>query len=312
MHKDTNTMKTGELANLLFFTQSAIEKDDGLANTRLDALPGQTALGQISFQGKPHALRSFTLSSLLALWRAPALEECRCRRCGSRRLFLYGFGGFGLHFHSSATLHCPFCHETRQERDYDRWISRQGFLSLFRFAKGLAEKDAALPDGLPGDEVCARLLALRDADLLDPAHPIEEESLAAAGVKAPVLSGHGAWSVEAARARAQFMTPEFHIHFLAQRADIVVERRRIADDMEKELATLNKCPTIRMRFKKGLLSEEEYSALRKRKYELTAALAPERQGLDFDRAIVVEAEKTLGRALSQDERTALLEVFGSL
>ena len=304
-------MSSSDLAELLFFTRAAVEADSALSAVRIEGPLahgfGLARMPQRADWANPAPL---TIAGLYRVWDNPE-ASLPCQRCGARRLFLDASAGATHRLIAFVHLLCPFCRETNH--------GQEETFTLFKTVRNVcvqaAEADAATPSsGLPFSAAIARLRALRDADLLDPTHPLETASLAAAHVRPPVLTGHPLAAIEDARIRARIATPERIARACSLREEILAEQRRAIDEAEAALAPLRGRPGVpspKERFKRGELSLADYRAILAQKRLLAAPINTEHLRRELDDRLVRDAESGLGRILSDNERRVFLEAVAA-
>lgn len=296
------TLDVGEVASLLFFTRAAAEADQALASSRLEA-PFLPDIGRTWMQQRGNITPALSIAGLYRLW--DSYKAARpCPRCGARTLLLEAHGGGMCCFHGFVTVYCPFCRETTR---FDR--GRAPFTPARAAIVEAANADAVTPPGLPVGTALARLRELRNADLLDPVHPLEAASLKAANVTPPVLTGHPAAAIEKARALERVSSSRMMGRIHELKAQIEAEQARQVAATETELAPLRGAPgtpSPKARFKEGQLPLAEYQALLKRKRELNASISPARLQQEMHNRLFAEAGRLLGRHLTDLERSAIL------
>lgn len=296
-----------DFAENLFFTRAAVEADSALANVRIEG-PAAGPFGRARMPQKRDAPDSgtLTLAGLFRVWDDPASSR-PCRRCGSRRLFLYASAGGTSHLIVRIHRFCPFCRDTDVECEGYEGIKR--FWAVQDACRRAAEADAATPPGIPFGAAIAHLRALRDADLLDPAHPLEAASLALARVRPPVLTGHPPAAVEAARLRACCATPEAIARALAARAEALADEKRLVAEAEARRAALLGRPgepSPKTRFKRGEMPLADYRAFLAAKRAIRDGIDPLRLLHVRQDRIVRAAESVLGRRLPSSVRGVFL------
>ena len=301
-------MMISDFAEILFFTRAAVEADPALAAVRNDG-PAAGPFGRAHMPQKRDAPDSgtLTLAGLFRVWDDPASSR-PCRRCGARRLFLHASAGGTSHLIVRIHRFCPFCRDTDVECEDDGGFKR--FQSVQDACRRAAEADAATPPGIPFGAAIAHLRALRDADLLDPAHPLEAASLAAARVRPPVLTGHPPAAVEAARLRACCATPEAIARALAARAEALADEQRLVAEAEARLAALLGRPGEpgpKTRFKRGEMSLADYRAFLAAKRAIRAGIDPHSLLRVREDRIVRAAEAVLGHRLPSSARGLFLD-----
>ncbi len=296
-----------DFAETLFFTRAAVEADPALPNVRIEG-PAAGPFGRARMPQKRDAPDSgtLTLAGLFRVWDDPASYR-PCRRCGSRRLFLHASAGGTSHLIVRIHRFCPFCRDTDVECEGYEGIKR--FWAVQDACRRAAEADAATPPGIPFAAAIAHLRALRDADLLDPAHPLEAASLAAARVRPPVLTGHPPAAVEAARLRACCTTPEAIARALAARAEALADEQRLVAEAEaRRTALLGRPgePSPKTRFKRGEMPLADYRAFLAEKRAIRDGIDPLRLLRVRQDRIVRAAEAVLGRRLLSSARGIFL------
>ena len=318
------TMTRESFADLLFFTRAAVLRDPGLANARLDGEFAEWGVlrvnGRRSDKGEDDP--PLTLGGLLRAWENSDVLRV-CPHCLAPALFLQGGGGGMLHWVFSCKWHCPFC--GRADERNSRGISEgEKYFAPIRAAfRRHRRASAAEPDGLPFAEALFRLRALRDADLLNPSHPLEKESVAQAPLALHALLDHppgwleAGWrsrrrdaAVRDARIRAELATLERVAAARDRLPELLAKQEEACKALAAELASLRARPGDpgpKVRLWRGEITHEEYRAIQARKRELVAALRPARLAADLAAALSRELEADLGRALSADERRVFLE-----
>ena len=296
-----------DFAETLFFTRAAVEADPALPNVRIEG-PAAGPFGRARMPQKRDAPDSgtLTLAGLFRVWDDPASSR-PCRRCGSRRLFLHASAGGTSHLIVRIHRLCPFCRDTDVECEGYEGFKRFG--TVQDACRRAAEADAATPPGIPFGAAIAHLRALRDADLLDPAHPLEAASLAAARVRPPVLTGHPPAAVEEARLRAAHATPEAIARALAARAEALADEKRLVAEAEARRAALLGRPgepSPKTRFKRGEMSLADYRAFLAAKRAINAGIDPQSLQRARQERIVRAAESVLGRRLPSSVRGIFL------
>lgn len=304
-------MTRDTFAELLFFTRAAVEADSALSTIRIEGPLahgfGLARMPQKADWANPTPL---TIAGLYRVWDNPE-ASLPCERCGARRLFLDASAGAIHRLIAFVHLLCPFCRETNH--------GREATFTLFKTIRDVcvqvAEADASTPSsGLPFSAAIARLRTLRDTDLLDPTHPLETASLAAAHVRPPVLTGHPLAAIEDARIRARIATPERIARACSLREEIRAEQRRVIEEAEVALAPLRGRPGVpspKERFKRGELSLSDYRAILAQKRSLAAPINTEHLRRELDTRLVRDIESNLGRFLSADERRVFLDAVAA-
>lgn len=297
-----------DFAETLFFTRAAVEADPALANVRIEG-PAAGPFGRARMPQKRDAPDSgtLTLAGLFRVWDDPASSRT-CRRCGSRRLFLHASAGGTSHLIVRIHRFCPFCRDTDIECEGYEGFKRFG--TVQDACRRAAEADAATPPGIPFGAAIAHLRSLRDADLLDPAHPLEAASLALARARPPVLTGHPPAAVEAARLRACCATPEAIARALAARAEALADEKRLVAEAEARRAALLGRPgepSPKTRFKRGEMPLADYRAFLAAKRAIRDGIDPLRLLHVRQDRIVRAAEAVLGRRLLSSARGIFLD-----
>ena len=300
-----HTLDVGEVASLLFFTRAALEADQTLASSRLEA-PFLPDIGRSWMQQRENITQPLSIAGLYRLWDDPKSSR-PCARCGSRRLLLGADGGGMACFHGFVTLYCPFCREIT--RGHNQFHPFRDFRdAIVRAAESFGDASAVMPIGA----VLSRLSELRDADLLDSEHPLEAASLKVARMTPPVLTGHPAIAVEKALAQTRIFSPGVRERILALKTQIEAEQARQVAAAEAELAPLRGAPgrpSPKTRFKEGKLPLAEYQTLLRRKRELNASINPDGLKREMHDRLFTEAGMLLGRNLTYLERSALLSAI---
>lgn len=294
----------------LFFTQAAVLADPALAGARVGGMladfPDTAFMGKHDGDDRP----PLSLGAIVKLWSDPDSDILHCPRCGARRLFLRANGGGLCNMHHWAIWLCPFCNERQPGRlpngghaevDRDAWKAARAAAIRARDAE---EADPP-PPGVRFEEAVARIRALRDADLLDPEHPLEAASLASAGVAAPVLTGHHPADVGAARLRAEFITPDVVARVAAVRNEILARQRQLVADVESKLDGMRGhpgAPGPKTRFKRGEISQEEYRAILAEKESLLESIDETRRSRELACGMVRAAEEVLGKSIPAEAR----------
>ena len=315
-------MTRESFADLLFFTRAAVLRDPGLAHARL---AGEFAdWGKLRSNGRPlegdKDAPPLTFAGLLRAWAEPSVSH-DCPHCRTPALFLHGGGCGMLHWHFRAAWHCPFCGRADEIRFDGLTKGRELLGPVSRAVRAIRGEVSSDPPGLPFAEAVARLRALRDADLLDPAHPLEAESLASAAADRPFRNDgplallaeaarRRADAVRDARIRAELVTPERLAAARERLPALLAKQEEACKALAAELASLRARPGDpgpKVRLWRGEITHEEYRAIQARKRELVAALRPARLAADRAAALSRELERDLGRTLSADERRVFLE-----
>ena len=311
-------------AETLFFTRAAVLRDPALANARLAGEFAEWGVlrvnGYRSDKGEDDP--PLTLGGLLRAWEDPDVLRV-CPHCLAPALFLQGGGGGMLHWVFSCKWHCPFCGRA-DEREIHGISEGEKYFAPIRAAfRRHRRVSAAEPDGLPFAEALFRLRALRDADLLDPAHPLEKESVAQVPLALHALLDHPPGWLEAgrrsrrrdaavrdARIRAELATLERVAAARDRLPELLAKQEEACKALAAELAALRAHPGDpgpKVRLWRGEITHEDYRAILARKRELADALRPARLAADRAAALSRELEAELGRALSADERRVFLE-----
>ena len=215
-------MNDSQIARLLFFTRAAAEADPELAGARIGS-PAMFFFGR-AWTTTPEAEETWppctditaplSIAGIYRLWDDPE-SAGHCQRCGSRMLFLRLKGRFSPDCHGFHSGYCPFCGTDNAGRPTE--IGPATFRAVRRVVEKIAAADVTTPRGMPFNEAVARLMVLRDADLLDPAHPLEVASMKCAQATPPVLGGHPAHESEEARIRAAIAPRELVARLAAVR-----------------------------------------------------------------------------------------------
>lgn len=315
-------MTRESFAELLFFTRAAVLRDPGLANARL---AGEFAeWGKLRSNGRPsdadRDAPPLTFAGLLRAWEEPSVAH-DCPHCLTPALFLYGSGCGMLHWHFRAAWHCPFCGRADEIRFDGLSKGRELLGPVSRAIRAVRREVSSDPPGLPFADAVARLRALRDADLLDPAHPLEAESLASAAADRPFRNDdplallaeaahRRAAAVRDARIREELVTPERLAAARKRLSEVLAKQEEACKALAAELASLRAHPGDpgpKVRLWRGEITHEDYRAIQERKRELADALRPARLAADRAAALSRELEAELGRALSADESRVFLE-----
>jgi hypothetical protein len=275
-------MNDSQIARLLFFTRAAVEADPELAGARIGS-PAMSWLGR-AWTTTPEDEKNWppctditaplSIAGIYRLWDDPeSAGHCRC--CGSRMLFLRLKGRYSPDCHGFHSGYCPFCDTDNTGRPTE--IGPATFSAVRRVVEKIATADAATPQGMPFNEAVARLMVLRDADLLDPAHPLEVASMKCAQATPPVLGGHPARECEEARMRAAIAPRELATRLAAVRDEAL-------DRLFREPATASDAPD----------AEE---------FDMKPRMA------QIDDAAVAAAEAEFGRSLSKRERAVFIRAL---
>lgn len=311
-------MDKTSFASMLFFTRAAVRRDPALANARLGGPFSDWGVIPVNHHTDPGKDGpALTLDGLLGAWDDPEVLRI-CPDCLSPMLFIDGKGGGMLHWHFDVTWFCPFCERT-DRRGISGLSEGEAILNpiraVFRRIRG---ETAEAPEGLPFPEALARIRALRDADLLDPLHPLEAASVAQNPLALHAIQDHPPkWfqanrrrrrlelAVRDARIRAELLTPERLASARTLLADVLERQKEACAAAKAELANLRARPGEsgpKTRLWRGEITNDDYRAIVARKRELAASLRPDRLAADRAAAIVVPLEQELGRALTADER----------
>ena len=314
-------MDQASFASLLFFTRAAVMRDPALANARLGE-PFADWGGVSINRGKAGAGKSGQPLSLAALFRAWDNQEVLriCPDCLASMLFLHGGcnGGGMFHRRYQIAWHCPFCEKTHWREIWGMSEGEAVVDPIHAVFRHIQSKTKDIPPGLPFAEALARLRALRDADLLNPSHPLAAESIAQNPLARHALESRWpSWlqarrrrrrleaAVRDARIRAELITPE---RLAAARARLnevsarQAELRAVAATELDETRYNPGNPGPKVRFWRCEITDADYRAIKARKRELKASLRPKRIAADRVAAIVGPLEQELGRPLSADER----------
>ena len=318
------TMTRESFADLLFFTRAAVRRDPALANARLAGEFAEWGVlrvnGYRSDKGEDDP--PLTLGGLIRAWEDPDILRV-CPSCLAPVLFLRGGGGGMLHWVFSCRWLCPFCGRADERKIHGISEGEKYFVPIRTAFRRHRRAAAAEPDGLPFAEALFRLRALRDADLLNPSHPLEKESVAQVPLALHALQDHPPGWLEArrrnsrraaavrdARIRAELATLE-RVAAARERLPALLARQEEAcKALAAELASLRASPGEagpKARLRSGELAPEDFRAIQARKRELVAALRPARLAADRAAALSRELEAELGRALSADEQRVFLE-----
>ncbi len=311
-------MDKSSFASILFFTRAAVRRDPALANARLGGPFSDWGVIPVNHYTDPEKdSLALTLDGLLHAWDAPEVLRI-CPDCLSPMLFIDGKGGGMLHWHFNVTWFCPLCERT-DRRGISGLSEGEAILNpiraVFRRIRG---ETADSTEGLPFPEALARIRALRDADLLDPLHPLEAASVAQNPLALHAIQDHPPkWfqanrrrrrlelAVRDARIRAELLTPERLAAARTLLADVQERQKEVCAAAETELANLRAHPGEsgpKTRLWRGEITNDDYRALVARKRELAASLRPERLAADRAAAIAAPLEQELGRALTANER----------
>lgn len=316
-------MTRESFADLLFFTRAAVLRDRRLARARL---AGEFAdWGKLRSNGRPlegdKDAPPLTFARLLRFWNEPAVAH-DCPHCRTPALFLHGGGCGMLHWHFRAAWHCPFCGRNDEIRFDGLTKGRELFGPVSRAVRAIrGEVSSDPPGGLPFAEAVARLRALRDADLLDPAHPLEAESLASAAADRPFRNDgplallaeaarRRADAVRDARIRAELVTPERLAVARKLLHEVLARHEEGCKAVAAELASLRAPPGAdgpKVRLWRGEITQEEYRAIQERKRELADDLRPEWNAAIRADEVSAALEEELGRPLLSNEKRVFLE-----
>ena len=317
-------MTRESFADLLFFTRAAVRRDPALANARLAGEFAEWGVlrvnGYRSDKGEDDP--PLTLDALLRVWDDPEVLRI-CPRCLAPMLFIKGGGGGMLHWVFGLDWHCPFCNRVERRATHGLSDGLAAFKPLRSAIRRIRSESSTAPAGLPFAEALARLRALRDADLLNPAHPLESASVAQVPLALHALQDKPpgwfessrrrcrmAAAVRDARIRAELATLE-RVAAARERLPALLARQEEAcKALAAELASLRAAPGEagpKARLRSGELAPEDFRAIQARKRELVAALRPARLAADRAAALSRELEAELGRALSADEQRVFLE-----
>ena len=314
-------MDEASFASLLFFTRAAVMRDPALANARLGE-PFSDWGGVPINRGKAGAGKGGRPLSLAALFRAWDNQEVLriCPDCLAPMLFLHGVCHRRLsHCRFQRAWYCPFCEKKHWREILGSMSEGKAVIDpIHAVFRHIQSETKDIPPGLPFAEALARLQALRDADLLDPAHPLAAESIAQNPLARHALESRWpSWlqarrrrrkleaAVRDARIRAELITPE-RLAAARARLDEVMARqkelRALAATELDETRYNPGDPGPQVRFWRCEITDADYRAIRARKRELKASLRPKRIAADRVAAIVGPLEQELGRPLSADER----------
>ena len=311
-------------ADLLFFTRAAVLRDPGLAHARLAGEFADWGVLRVNRgpSEKDKEVPSLSFGALLRVWDDPEILRI-CPSCLAPMLFLDSWGAGFLNWHFGFEWYCPFC--ARTDTRTIRGLSRgEAVFRPLRDAVGLIRAaSASEPDGLPFAEALFRLRALRDADLLNPSHPLEEESVAQVPLALHARQDHPlGWlkanrlrrrkdaAIRDARIRAELATLERVAAARERLPGLLARQEEACKALAAELASLRSPPGAdgpKVRLWRGEITHEEYRAIQARKRELADALLPARLAADRAAALSRELEAELGRALSADEQRVFLE-----
>lgn len=311
-------MDKTSFASMLFFTRAAVRRDPALASARLGGPFADWGAIPVNHHTDPEKDGpALMLGGLLRAWDDPEVLRI-CPDCLSPMLFIDGRGGGMLHWHFDITWFCPFCERT-DRCGISGLAEGEAILNPIRAVfRRLRGETAEAPEGLPFPEALARIRALRDADLLDPLHPLEAASVAQNPLALHAIQDHPPkWfqanrrrrrlelAVRDARIRAELLTPERLASARTLLAGVLERQKEACAAAESELANLRSRPGEsgpKTRLWRGEITNDDYSAIVARKRELAASLRPDRLAADRAAAIVVPLEQELGRALTADER----------
>ena len=317
-------MTRESFADLLFFTRAAVRRDPALANARLAGELADWGVLRVNRgpSEKDKEVSSLSFGALLRVWDDPEILRI-CPSCLAPMLFLDSWGAGFLNWHFGFKWYCPFC--ARTDTRTTRGLSRgEAVFRPLRDAVGrIRAASAADPPGLPFAEALFRLRALRDADLLNPSHPLEKESVAQVPLALHALQDHPpGWlevrrrnsrrdaAVRDARIRAELATLERVAAARERLPALLAKQEESCKALAAELASLRSPPGAdgpKVRLWRGEITHEEYRAIVARKRELADALRPARLAADRAAALSRELEAELGRALSADEQRVFLE-----
>ena len=317
-------MTRESFAELLFFTRAAVRRDPALANARLAGAFADWGVlrvnGRRSDKGEDDP--PLTLGGLLRAWEDPDILRV-CPHCLAPALFLQGGGGGMLHWIFSCKWHCPFCGRADERKSCGISEGEACFAPIRAAFRRHRRASAAEPDGLPFAEALFRLRALRDADLLNPSHPLEAASVAQVPLALHALQDKQPGWFESSRRRrrrdaairdARIRTDLATLERVAAARDrlpaLLAKQEESCKALAAELASLRAHPGDpgpKVRLWRGEITHEEYRAIQARKRELADAIRPARLAADRAAALSRELEAELGRALSADEKRAFLE-----
>ena len=311
-------MDKSSFASMLFFTRAAVRRDQALASACLGspfADWGAIPVNHYIDQEKDGP--ALTLDGLLRAWDDPDVLRI-CPGCLAPMLFIDGKGWGMLNLHFAITWFCPFCERT-DRRGISGLSEWEAILNPIRTVfRRIRNETAGAPEGLPFPEALARIRALRDADLLNPLHPLESASVAQNPLALHALQDRPPkWfqanrrrrrlelAVRDARIRAELLTPERLASARTLLANVLERQKEACAAAESELANLQDCPGEsgpNVRLWRGEITNDDYCAIVARKRELAASLRPDRLAADRAAAIVAPLEEELGRTLTADER----------
>ena len=317
-------MTRESFADLLFFTRAAVLRDPGLAHARLAGEFADWGVLRVngcrSTEGEDDP--PLTLGGLLRAWDDPEILRI-CPSCLAPMPFLHGGGGGMLHWVFSCGWFCPFCGHADERKLHGISEGETYFAPIRAAFRSHRRAAAAEPDGLPFAEALFRLRVLRDADLLNPSHPLEEESVTQVPLARHALQDHPpGWpkanrlrrrkdaAIRDARIRAELATLERVAAARERLPDLLARQEEACKALAAELASLRSPPGAdgpKVRLWRGEITHEEYRAIQARKRELADALLPARLAADRAAALSRELEAELGRALSADEQRVFLE-----
>ena len=310
-------MNDSEIARLLFFTRAAAEADPAIAGSRID-IPAMFWFGRAWTQKHADELAwppctditaPLSIAGIYRLWDDPETSG-HCHRCDSKTLFLRLKGLYTPNCQGRYTSYCPFC-----GTDNARWptlIGASMFRSVRRIVERIAAADAETPPGLPFGEALGCLQALRDADLLDPAHPLEAASLERAHAVPPVLTGHKARECEEAHIRAAIASPDLVARVAKARdkaQDHLYEEMAACEEELNALSGDSPESSPKARFKRGEMSREEYDDIMERMAILKDGADIHVGQTQIDDDAVSAAEAELGRSLSRREREVFIQAL---
>lgn len=314
-------MKESEFASLLFFTSAAVEADPGLANASLaGAFEGWGSMrGNQVPLGADKDFPPLTFAELLRVWADPAVAR-DCPDCRAPALFLHGQAGGMLAWHFKATWICPFCGKIDEVCVKGNSVVH-GLVHRVEKAIQIVRTAEFNPPGLPFCEAVARLRAMRDADFLDPAHPLEARSLALAVASRPFQQGgplslcaamatRRADAVRDVRIRAELVTPERLATARKLCADLLDKQSAARAAAEAELDSIRASAGgdgYKGKLHRGEITLEAYRETLARKRELTKALRPTRIAAERADALCTFLRQELGRAPSDTEQRIFLE-----
>ena len=310
-------------AELLFFTRAAVKADPALANARLAGDFADWGVLRVngSRSSKGEDDPPLSLGPLLRAWDDPEVLRI-CPSCLAPELFLEGHGGGMLNWNFSSEWLCPFCGRVDRREIHGLRDGETYFTPIRSAFRRHRRESATSPAGLPFGEALARLRALRDADLLNPLHPLEASSVGQVPLALHALQDHPpGWltanrhrhldaAIRDARIRAELATPERIATARDRLPGIVAREEEARKALADELASLRASrgedgPKTRLR--RGEITSDDYRAIQARKRELAAALHPARIAEARAAALCRPLEEELGRSLSADERRVFAE-----